>query len=77
MHTIYDTDPPDPLVVVVANGRYDVFAQHVPPTERDRWLFSTIYVWGGVNENVAPGTYHYNHDTSGSEEVAVTFTQVS
>jgi hypothetical protein len=49
----------EPIVVVVGNGRYDMYG-HVPPTPHDLWLGQILKGMGGVNETVADGKYHFS-----------------
>ena len=53
-----------PIVVEVANGRYDCFAYNTPPTQRDKNLFAFLAGMGGVSDSVADGRYHFNADFS-------------
>ena len=49
-----------PIVVEVANGRYDCFAYNTPPTQRDKNLFAFLDGMGGVSDSVTDGRYHFN-----------------
>lgn len=50
----------DPIVVVVEADRWDAYAMHDPPNERDKELLALIQQMGGINEQVEPGRYHFN-----------------
>ena len=50
----------DPIVVIVEENRWDAYALHDPPNERDETLLALIQTMGGINEQVVPGRYHFN-----------------
>jgi len=52
--------PYRPLVVIVADGRWDAYAQDLIKSPSDIWLFQVLTEIGGINETVAPGRYHFN-----------------
>lgn len=52
--------PEDPILVVVEEDRWDAYALHEPPNERDEELLAIIQTMGGINEEVVPGRYHFN-----------------
>lgn len=51
-----DTDL-TPIVVVVANGRWDAYGE---PTPRTQYLYNMLVALGGINESVPDGTHHFN-----------------
>jgi hypothetical protein len=55
-------DPTDtePILVVVAAGRYECFSTHSAFSMRDAYLMGLLQGMGGVNEKTEDGTYHFN-----------------
>lgn len=51
-----DTDL-TPIVVVVANGRWDAYGE---PTPRSQYLFNMLVALGGIADSVPEGTHHFN-----------------
>jgi hypothetical protein len=47
----------DPIEVFVEDNRYEMFGA---PTFRSAWLSIMLKRFGGINESVAPGVYHFN-----------------
>lgn len=56
-----------PLTVIVTSERWDAVDA---PTPRNIWLTQVLQQMGGVNESVAPGTYHFNVKRKGLKMVA-------
>lgn len=70
------TDPNRPVLVVVGNGRYDVFALDSNPTPRDLWLFGLIQGMGGINESVEEGRHHFNATLVDENTTVVTLDKI-
>jgi|RhiMetStandDraft_4_1073278.scaffolds.fasta_scaffold07641_4 hypothetical protein len=60
-----------PLVIDVANGRWNAYAQNSPPTPQDEVLFNVLEAIGGVSMSAPPGRYHFIVTGFGSEKLEI------
>lgn len=69
-------DPNRPVLVVVGNGRYNVFALDSEPTTHDFWLFSLIEFMGGIAESVEDGRHYFNATLSDEDTAVCTLEKI-
>lgn len=74
MRNIFMINPP--ILVVVADGRYECFSLSGEPSERDRALFETLQNAGGVSDTVEDGSYYFNVEVLGDNTYAMTLDRV-
>lgn len=72
-----NTEAPQPIVVVVKNGRYDCFSLNPNPDHRDYLLMQVIKDLGGINEGVKEGTYHFNAEALDADTVVASLDLVA